>query len=64
MPTISQFFGIIVQMFWREHAPPFSCALRRARGIGGYQDAGRHRRFDAKTRLNLTISGPSNIELN
>lgn len=22
MPTISQFFGILIQMFWREHAPP------------------------------------------
>ena len=22
MPTISQFFGIIIQMFWDEHAPP------------------------------------------
>lgn len=26
MPTISQFFGIIIQMFWNEHAPPhFHC---------------------------------------
>jgi hypothetical protein len=22
MPTISIFFGIIVQMYWRDHAPP------------------------------------------
>ena len=22
MPTVSQFFGIVIQMFWREHAPP------------------------------------------
>ncbi len=22
MPTISVFFGIVIQMFWREHAPP------------------------------------------
>jgi hypothetical protein len=22
MPTIRQFFGIVIQMFWREHAPP------------------------------------------
>jgi hypothetical protein len=22
MPTISQFYGIVVQMFWDEHAPP------------------------------------------
>jgi len=22
MPTISSFFGIVIQMFWREHAPP------------------------------------------
>ena len=22
MPTISQFYGIIIQMFWNEHSPP------------------------------------------
>lgn len=22
MPTVSQFYGIIIQMFWDEHAPP------------------------------------------
>lgn len=22
MPTISVFFGLVIQMFWREHAPP------------------------------------------
>jgi hypothetical protein len=22
MPTISVFFGIVIQMFWREHGPP------------------------------------------
>ncbi|MEO7559092.1 MAG: DUF4160 domain-containing protein [Nitrosospira sp.] len=22
MPTISMFYGIIIQMFWRDHAPP------------------------------------------
>ena len=27
MPTISQFFGILIQMFWREHAPPHFHAL-------------------------------------
>lgn len=27
MSTISQFFGIIIQMFWREHAPPHFHAL-------------------------------------
>ncbi|OGT02657.1 MAG: transcriptional regulator [Gallionellales bacterium RBG_16_57_15] len=27
MPTISQFFGIIIRMFWREHAPPHFHAL-------------------------------------
>jgi hypothetical protein len=27
LPTISQFFGIIIQMFWREHAPPHFHAL-------------------------------------
>ncbi len=27
MPTISQFFGIIIQMFWREHAPPHFHAI-------------------------------------
>ena len=27
MPTISQFFSIVIQMFWREHAPPHFHAL-------------------------------------
>ena len=22
MPTLSVFFGIVIQMFWREHEPP------------------------------------------
>lgn len=27
MPTISTFFGIVIQMFWREHSPPHFHAL-------------------------------------
>jgi hypothetical protein len=27
MPTISVFYGIIIQMFWREHSPPHFHAL-------------------------------------
>lgn len=27
MPTISYFFGIVIQMFWREHAPPHFHAM-------------------------------------
>ena len=27
MPRISAFFGIVVQMFWREHGPPHFHAL-------------------------------------
>ena len=27
MPTVSQFFGIVIQMFWREHVPPHFHAL-------------------------------------
>ncbi len=27
VPTISNFFGIVIQMFWREHAPPHFHAL-------------------------------------
>ncbi len=27
MPTISAFFGIVIQMFWREHAPPHFYAI-------------------------------------
>ena len=27
MPTISVFYGILIQMFWREHAPPHFLAL-------------------------------------
>ncbi len=22
MPTISMFYGIVIQMFWKEHPPP------------------------------------------
>jgi len=27
VPTISTFFGIVIQMFWREHSPPHFHAL-------------------------------------
>jgi hypothetical protein len=27
MPTISVFYGIVIQMFWRDHAPPHFQAL-------------------------------------
>jgi hypothetical protein len=27
MPTISLFYGIVIQMFWREHGPPHFHAL-------------------------------------
>jgi hypothetical protein len=27
MPTISVFYGIVIQMFWRDHAPPHFHAL-------------------------------------
>jgi len=27
MPTISTFYGIVIQMFWSEHAPPHFHAL-------------------------------------
>jgi hypothetical protein len=27
MPTISTFYGILIQMFWRDHAPPHFHAL-------------------------------------
>jgi hypothetical protein len=27
MPTISTFFGIVIQMFWREHGPPHFHAI-------------------------------------
>lgn len=27
MPTISMFFGIVIQMFWEDHAPPHFHAL-------------------------------------
>lgn len=56
MPTISQFFGIMIQMFWREHAPPHFHALygeyealisiQTLEVIGGYLP---------KRALNLTI---------
>jgi hypothetical protein len=27
MPTISTFYGVLIQMFWREHGPPHFHAL-------------------------------------
>jgi hypothetical protein len=27
MPTISTFYGILIQMFWNDHAPPHFHAL-------------------------------------
>jgi hypothetical protein len=27
MPTISSFYGILIQLFWREHGPPHFHAL-------------------------------------
>jgi len=27
MPTISVFYGIVIQMFWNDHAPPHFHAL-------------------------------------
>ena len=27
MPTISTFFGILIQMYWREHGPPHFHAI-------------------------------------
>ena len=27
MPTLSTFYGIVIQMFWREHGPPHFHAL-------------------------------------
>jgi Domain of unknown function (DUF4160) len=27
MPTVSSFYGILIQMFWRDHAPPHFHAL-------------------------------------
>ena len=46
MPTVSQFFGIVIQMFWREHAPPrfhalygeyeALIAIRTLEVVGGY----------------------------
>jgi hypothetical protein len=27
MPTISRFYGIVIQMFWNDHAPPHFHAL-------------------------------------
>lgn len=27
MPTVSVFYGIVIQMFWKDHAPPHFHAL-------------------------------------
>lgn len=31
MPTISMFFGIVVQMYWRDHSPPHFHAYYQGR---------------------------------
>lgn len=34
MPTISMFYGILIQMFWNDHAPPhFHACYGECRGI-------------------------------
>jgi hypothetical protein len=41
MPTISIFFGIIVQMFWNEHKPPhFHCIYGEYEALIYYTNAG------------------------
>lgn len=68
MPTISQFFGIVIQMFWREHSPPHFHALygefealidiRTLDVIGGLEASCRN------GRSILRSSGPSSIAPN
>ena len=33
MPTISVFYGIIIQMFWRDHAPPHFHAIYQGNDV-------------------------------
>jgi hypothetical protein len=40
MPTIAQFYGITIQMFWNEHPPPhFHARYGRAKAIFRIPDA-------------------------
>jgi hypothetical protein len=38
MPKISVFYGIVIQMFWREHPPPHFHALYGARLAAATRD--------------------------
>ena len=52
MPTISQFFGIVIQIFWRAHAPlpESSRHPRRVRGADRRPDARSHPWRPSQTR--------------
>lgn len=51
MPTISAFYGILIQMFWNDHAPP---RLGASVGVG----AGTPRRIDGRLATMRTQSIP------
>ncbi len=39
MPTISSFFGMLIQMFWNDHAPPhFHCVYGEYEAVIGIRD--------------------------
>jgi hypothetical protein len=39
MPTISAFFGMLIQMFWNDHAPPhFHCVYGEYEAVIGIRD--------------------------
>jgi len=41
MPTISLFYGIVIQMYWRDHNPPHIHALYQGReALFAIEDAG------------------------
>jgi hypothetical protein len=40
VPTIAQFYGIVIQMFWNDHAPPhFHARYGRAKALFRISDA-------------------------
>ena len=54
MPTISIFFGIVVQMYWREHPPPHVHVYYQGfEALISLEDGGVHRRPSAAPRSAL-----------
>ena len=56
MPTISVFYGIVIQMFWRDHAPPhFHALYAEHEALIDLRDLGVIARFFAPLGIGVSI---------